>query len=52
LLHLWEKREWMDGKVGRERKLKADLRKRISGGGDGTKRRESGRGDMSGRMGD
>jgi hypothetical protein len=42
----------MDGKVGRERKLKTDLRKRISGSGDGNQRRKSGRGDMSGRMGD
>jgi hypothetical protein len=42
----------MDGKVGRERKLKTDVRKRISGSGDENKRSESGRGDMSGRMGD
>jgi hypothetical protein len=30
----------MDGKVGRERQLKADLKKRISGGGDGNKEGE------------
>jgi hypothetical protein len=52
LLHLWEKWEWMDAKVGRETKLKSDLRKRISGSGDGNKRGESGRGDFSSRMGD
>jgi hypothetical protein len=38
--------------VERQRKLKTDLRKRISGNGDGNKRSESGRGNMGRRMGD
>jgi hypothetical protein len=49
---VWEKWEWMDGKVGRERKLKTDFRKGISGSGDKNKKRESGRGDMRGWIGD